>query len=102
MSSLARKQRRGKVDQFGNKIPKRPFNNSKRTKGTKEQQETQEAYEGMKERFKHVQDLAMQIKQAGHKNLTNDNMFKIVRQHNKFITLDDYEQNILKYLVNEA
>ena len=54
----------------------------------------------MKERFKHVKELAKQIKEAGHKELTNDNMFKIVRQYNKFITLDDYEQNILKYLVN--
>jgi|TARA_R110000772_G_scaffold8692_3_gene28808 hypothetical protein len=100
MSSLARKQRRGKADQNGNKIPKRPFNNSKRTKGTKSQEDTKESYEGMKERFKHVRALALQIREAGHKELNDDNMFKIVRQHNKFIMLDEYEVNILKHLVN--
>lgn len=98
--SLARKQRRGKVDQFGNKIPKRPFNNSKRTAGTAKQEETKLAFEGMKDRFKHVRILAKQIIEAGHKELNDSNMFKIVRQYNKEIFLDTYEQNILKYIVN--
>lgn len=100
MSSIARKQRRGKVDQFGNKIPKRPFNNSKRGRGTKKQEEVRVSYEGMKDRFVIIRKLAKLIKNGGCSKLNDNNVIEKVRLYNKEIFLDEYERNIIKHLVN--
>lgn len=100
MSSLARKQRRGKVDQFGNKIPKRPFNNSKRTKGTKTQSDVQFHYKGLKERMEYIIKLGNEIKETGLR-INDDNFIRIVRQFDKKNYFDDYEQMILKHITNE-
>tara|TARA_R110000796_G_scaffold236214_1_gene355433 strand:+ start:7634 stop:7939 length:306 start_codon:yes stop_codon:yes gene_type:complete len=100
MSSLARKQRRGKVDQFGNTIPKRPFNNRKRTKGRKTQSDMQFHTSELTKRIKYVIELAKKIKEAGLKT-NKDNFGKIVRQFDKDNMFDEYEQMIIHEVTND-
>lgn len=100
MSSLARKQRRGKVDQFGNKIPKRPFNNSKRTRGTQKQEDIKFHTQELNKRIKYVMELANKIKKEGFKT-DNDNFTTVVRKFDKENMFDEYEQMIIHKITND-
>jgi len=97
---IARQQRRGKVDQNGNKIPKRPFNNSKRTKGRQTQVDMQFHTSELTKRITYVMKLANEIKKAGLK-LTLDNFGKTVRQFDKENMFDEYEQAIMLKITND-
>jgi len=97
--SLARKQRRGKVDMFGRKIPKRPFNNSKRTRGTQKQEDMKFHTQELTKRLKYIIELGKEIKEAGLK-VNDDNFVKVVRQFDKESFFDDYEQMVLKKITN--
>lgn len=93
--SIARKQRRGKVDRFGRPIPKRLFNNSKRTKGTQViSGSKQKSYEEMKARLKYIVQLANAINKGGDK-LTQDNFKEVIRKYDKDIFIDKYELEMI-------
>lgn len=53
--SIARKLKKGNIDQFGNKL-NRPFNNSKRTKNSL-QTENEKFYFAMKDYINHLKSL---------------------------------------------
>lgn len=93
--SIARKQRRGKVDHMGRKIPKRLFNNSKRTKGVQVMSgRKQDSYFQMKARLKLIVQLANAIKKGGDK-VTQDNFKEVVRKYDNDIFLDKYEVELM-------
>lgn len=98
--SLARKQRRGKVDQFGNKIPKRLYNNKKRTKGRQKQASLQHHYSELRRRIKYIKWLGDTLRE-NKEMLTSLNWIKTVRKYDKEeLIFDDYEKEILFKLVN--
>lgn len=93
--SIARKQRRGKVDHFGRPIPKRLFNNSKRTKGVQAMSGSkQQSYQEMKARLKYLVQLANAIKDKGDV-LTQDNFKEVIRKYDKDIFIDRYELELM-------
>lgn len=93
--SIARKQRRGKVDRFGRPIPKRLFNNSKRTKGTQAiSGAKQKSYEEMKARLKYIVQLANAINKGGD-TLTQHNFKEVIRKYDKNIFIDKYELEMI-------
>jgi len=92
---IARKQRRGKVDHMGRPIPKRLFNNSKRTKGVQAMSgRKQDSYFQMKARLKYLVQLADAINKGGDK-LTQDNFKEIIRKYNNDIFVDKYELELM-------
>jgi len=94
-SSTARKQRRGKVDQFSRPIPKRLYNNKKRTKGRQKQEVVKKHYHEMLERLKYIKGLIKQMVEEGEK-LTDDNWIKVVRKYDDHkLIFDDYEKQLM-------
>ena len=95
MSSLARKQRRGKVDMFGRPVPKRLYNNKKRTKGRQKQESVKQHYTEMLKRIRYIKQLIVQMVEAGEK-LEDDTWVKTVRKYDKHqLIFDDYEKGLM-------
>lgn len=100
MSSIARKQRRGKVDQFGRPIPKRLYNNKKRTKGRQKQEIVKQHHIEMVNRLKYIRQLIVNLVKNKEK-LTEENWVEIIRKYDKHqIYFDDYEKKMLFHYVN--
>ena len=95
MSSVARRQRRGKADHIGRPIPKRLFNNSKRTKGVQAMSgKKQLSYFQMKERLKYIIKLADKIKEGGD-TLIGQDYKEVIRKYDKNIFVDTYELELM-------
>lgn len=95
MSSLARKQRRGKVDHFGRPIPKRLYNNKKRTKGRQKQEDVKQHYIAMMKRIKYIKSLIIDMVKAGEV-LEDDTWIDIVKKYDKYqLVFDDYEKQLM-------
>lgn len=99
-ASLGRKQRRGRLDAIGRPLQKRPFSNSKRTKGTQGQEDVREHYLDMMNRLKYIKHVATLIK-AGEENINEKNWLELVRKYETHkLFYDDYEKNIIFNIVN--
>lgn len=99
-ASLGRKQRRGKLDAVGRPLQKRPFSNSKRTKGTKGQEEVKQHYTELMNRLAYIKHTAKLIKASGER-LHEKNWLEVIRKHETTkLFYDDYEKNIIFSLVN--
>ena len=95
MSSIARKQRRGKVDAFGRPIPKRMYNNKKRTKGRQKQEIVKKHYHEMLDRIRYIKSLIKQMVEAGEV-LEDDTWVQTVRKYDKHqLIFDDYEKGLM-------
>lgn len=98
--SLARAMRRGKADQSGRPLRKRPFSNKKNTKGRKANVTVKYHYHEMMKRLRYIKSISKILRDKGV-ILTEDNWKKEVRKHDKHqLFLDDYEKGILFLHVN--
>lgn len=98
--SLGRAMRRGKVDQYGRPLRKRPFSNKKNTKGRKANTTVKYHYHEMMRRLRYIKKLSRILKNEGV-ILTEENWKQEVRKHDKHeLFLDDYEKGILFMHVN--
>lgn len=100
MSSIARQIRRGKRDSLGRKFPKRPYNNKKRTKGRKRQEDNKKRYEEILSRGRYIRALSVRMIENKEK-LTDDNWLEILRKYDKELFIDPLELKILFKLVNK-
>lgn len=95
MSSIARKQRRGKVDMFGRTIPKRMYNNKKRTRGRQKQESVKKHYHEMLDRIRYIKNLIKQMIEA-KEVLEDDTWIQTVRKYDKHqLIFDDYEKQLM-------
>lgn len=102
MSSLARRMRRGKVDQFGRVIPKRIYNNKKRTKGRAKQEKVKFHYHEMVERMRYIKGLIVQMINDDVQ-LLDDTWVKQIREYDEQkLFFDEYEKEIIFSKVNHA
>ena len=100
MSSLGRRMRRGKVDQFGRKIPKRLYNNSKRTKGRQGQEKVKMHYHEMMKRMKYIKKLIIAMVND-NVYLKDDTWVKQIREYDKEqLIFDEYEKMLIFEKVN--
>jgi hypothetical protein len=99
-ASIARQIRRGKRDQLGRPIAKRPFNNSKRTPGTQGQEDVKLRYLDMMERLKYIKVLARKMRN-NNVYLENKTWLDTVRKYDEHkLFFDDYERNLITQIVN--
>ncbi|AGO48992.1 hypothetical protein N356_gp099 [Cellulophaga phage phi14:2] len=100
-ASLGRKQRRGKIDAVGRPLQKRPFSNSKRTRGTKGQEEVKQHYTELMNRLAYIKHISALMKAAGE-TLNTKNWLEVIRKYETTkLFYDDYEKNIIFSLVNQ-
>ena len=99
-ASLGRQRRRGRLDEMGRPLAKRPFNNKKRTRGRATQADVQNRYDDLMKRIRYIKKVCKAIK-ADNKLLTEDNWKEMFRRYDKEqLQLGSYEKNIAFQLVN--
>lgn len=100
-ASLGRMMRRGRVDPNGRPLAKRPFNNSKRTKGTRGQEVVKEHYLDLMKRTKYIKKLIKHMIES-NEQLTDDNWIQVVREYDSHqLMFDDYEKAWMFQEVNK-
>lgn len=100
--SIARQMKRGKVDMFGRKMPKRIYNNKKRTPGRQKQEEVKQHYHEMLRRLKYIRSVIDKMVKD-NVQLKDDTWVKQVREYDEHrLFFDEYEKKLIFERVNHA
>jgi hypothetical protein len=100
-ASIGRKMRRGHADPNGRLLQKRPFNNSKRTKGRAGQELVQNHYSELMLRTRYIKKLINHMVKD-KVTLTPDNWITKVREYDSHqLMFDDYEMSWMFQEVNK-
>ena len=99
-ASLGRQKRRGRLDEMGRPLLKRPFNNKKRTKGRATQVDVQDRYDELMRRMRYIKKVCKALKKD-NKLLTEGNWKEMFRRYDKEeLIIGPFEKTIIFQLVN--